>query len=310
MRFFLMLSLLALGPTTHSAVAQVGGNINYGQGQSYGQAQSGKARAEQHERAQRTITREEMPPTDTSLFVDASILMNVPADEFVATFGLAAEAATVAECQTKMDATVASFRTALAPLNIKPEAIFVDFAAQTKVYGYKIEGSLAKQYQTGFELKKTIAIRYRDKLLIDRLVVAASQAQVFDLIKVDYVVTDPAPIQDRLAEAAAAAIKTKTARYERLLGIKLRAVPQIYAERSSTYFPTAMYDSYNPSESDSIQPMSLSSFTVENVRRSRTFFFNPLDADGFDRVIDPVILEPIVQFTYYLKLKYEIELRK
>ena len=140
--------------------------------------------------------------------------------------------------------------------------------------------------------------------------VAASQAQVFDLIKVDYVVTDPTPIQERLAEAAAATIKAKTTRYERLLGIKLRAVPQIYAERSSTYFPTEMYDSYNPAESDSIEPNYRATTTVQNVRRSRTFYFNPLDANGFDRVIEPVILEPVVQFTYYLKLKYEIETRK
>ena len=150
MRFFL-LTLFALGLTTRSTVAQVGGNVNYGSNP------SGRARADQNERAKRTMTREEMPPTDTSLFVDASILLNARADEFVATFGLTAEAPSVAECLTKMDATVATFRTALEPMGIKPEAVFVDFAAQAKVYGYKIEGSLARQFQTGFELKKTIA---------------------------------------------------------------------------------------------------------------------------------------------------------
>ncbi len=42
-------------------------------------------------------------------------------------------------------------------------------------------------------------------------------------------------------------------------------------------------------------------------RKSRTFYYNPLSADGFDRVIDPVVLEPVVQFTLYLKLRYELE---
>ena len=50
--------------------------------------------------------------------------------------------------------------------------------------------------------------------------------------------------------------------------------------------------------------------TVQSLRKSRTFYFNPLTADGFDRVIDPVILEPVVQFTLYLKLKYEIDTRR
>jgi hypothetical protein len=49
---------------------------------------------------------------------------------------------------------------------------------------------------------------------------------------------------------------------------------------------------------------------VQSLRKSRTFYYNPLTADGFDRVIEPVVLEPAVQFTLYLKLKYEIETRR
>ena len=48
-------------------------------------------------------------------------------------------------------------------------------------------------------------------------------------------------------------------------------------------------------------------YTIQRARKSRTFFFNPLTAAGFDAVINPVVIEPVVQFTVYLKLKYEIE---
>ncbi|HEX8115758.1 MAG TPA: hypothetical protein VF521_00675, partial [Pyrinomonadaceae bacterium] len=41
--------------------------------------------------------------------------------------------------------------------------------------------------------------------------------------------------------------------------------------------------------------------------KSRTFYFNALTADSFDLVIEPVVLEPVVQFTYYLKVKYDLE---
>jgi uncharacterized protein YggE len=297
-------TLLILTLAARAGIAQVGGNVGYGQ-------VGGRARADQNERAKRHLTREEMPPTDTTMFVDASVLMNVKADEFVATFGVAEEAETVESCQEKMDATIATFTEAIRPLGVGPGALFVDFAAQTKVYGYKVEGTLAREHLTGFELKKTVAVRYRDKALIDRLVVAASRAKVYDLIKVDYVVTDLAPIQERLAEAAAAVVKAKTARHERLLGIKLRAVPQVYAERSSAYFPTEMYDSYTAGESEAVSGgPDRSRTTVQSLRKSRTFYYNPLNADGFDRVIDPVVLEPVVQFTLYLKLKYEIETRR
>jgi uncharacterized protein YggE len=293
-----LLSILAC-----DAVAQVGGNVGFGQ-------VGGRARADQSERAKRHLTREEMPPSETSMFVDASILMNVKADEFVAVFGVAEEAETVEACQSKMNATVAAFTEGLKPLGIGPEAIFVDFAAQTKIYDYKIEGTLAREHLAGFELKKTVAIRYRDKALVDRLVLAASRAKIYDLIKVDYVVSDLAPIQERLAEAAAAVVKAKAARHERLLGIKLRAVPQVFAERSATYFPTDMYDSYTAGESEAVSAPDRSRLTVQTLRKGRTFYFNPLNADGFDRVIEPVVLEPVVQFTLYLKLKYEIETRR
>jgi uncharacterized protein YggE len=297
-------TLLILTLAARAGIAQVGGNVGYGQ-------VGGRARADQNERAKRHLTREEMPPTDTTMFVDASVLMNVKADEFVATFGVAEEAETVESCHEKMEATVAAFTEAIRPLGVGPGALFVDFAAQTKVYGYKVEGTLAREHLVGFELKKTIAVRYRDKALIDRLVVAASRAKVYDLIKVDYVVTDLAPIQERLAEAAAAVVKAKAARHERLLGIKLRAVPQVYAERSSAYFPTDMYDSYTAGESEAVSGgPDRSRTTVQSLRKSRTFYFNPLNADGFDRVIDPVVLEPVVQFTLYLKLRYEIETRR
>jgi uncharacterized protein YggE len=296
------LLILALAPS--AGIAQVGGNARYGR-------ENARAQAEQAERAKRQLTREEMPPSDSTMFVDASVLMNVRADEFVATFGLAEEAETVEACQAKMDATVAALTEALRPLGVGPESLFVDFTAQAKVYGYKIEGNIAREQLTGFELKKTLAVRYRDRTLLDRLVVAASRAKVYDLIKVDYIVTDLAPIQDRLAEAAAAVVKAKAARHERLLGIKFRAVPQVYAERSSTYFPSEMYDSYTAGESEAVSGgPDRSRTTVQSLRKSRTFYFNPLNADGFDRVIEPVVLEPVVQFTLYLKLKYEIETRR
>jgi uncharacterized protein YggE len=297
-------TLLCFIIAARAGFAQVGGNVGYGPA-------GGRARADQNERAKRHLAREEMPPTDTTMFVDASILLNVRADEFVATFGVAQEAETVEECQAKIDATIAGFTEALKPLGVGPEALFVDFTAQTRIYSYKVEGNLAHEHLAGFELKKTAAVRYRDKSLIDRLVVAASRAKIHDLIKVDYVVTDLAPIHERLAEAAAAVVKTKAARHERLLGIKLRAVPQVYAERSSAYFPTEMYDSYTAAESEGVSGVpDRSRTTVQSLRKSRTFYFNPLNADGFDRVIEPVVLEPVVQFTLYLKLKYEIETRR
>src|SRR5919107_12467 len=91
--------------------AQASGNIGYSQS-------GGNARAEQNERNKRVLAKEDAPPSATSMFVEASVLMNVKADEHVAVFGLAQECATVAECNQKMDATVNGFRSAISALGV------------------------------------------------------------------------------------------------------------------------------------------------------------------------------------------------
>jgi len=41
-------------------------------------------------------------------------------------------------------------------------------------------------------------------------------------------------------------------------------------------------------------------------RKGTPFFFNGLDHNGFYKEINPVILEPVLQFTLCLKVEYEL----
>jgi hypothetical protein len=61
--------------------------------------------------------------------------------------------------------------------------------------------------------------------------------------------------------------------------------------------------SYIATEAEKIMSLR-SNVDVLLARKSRTFYFNPLGADGFDAVINPIIIEPVVQFTIYVKVKY------
>ena len=294
-------ALLIVAAACASARAQASGNVGYSQG-------GGSARAEQQERAKRVLGERDVPPTSTSMFIEASVLMNVLADEHVAVFAVMQECATPAECNQKMDAVTGQFTGELKQLGVRPEDTFIDFATQNKIYGFTVEGNVARERLAGFELKKNVSVRYRDKGLLDKLVLAAARAKIFDLVKVDYVVRDPAAVQGRLVEEAARAVREKAARYERLFGIKLLQPPQIYAERASTYYPTEMYDSYVAHESEAVEADDYRrKYAVVNARKGRTFFFNALNADGFDAVVNPVVIEPVVQFTLYLRVKYEIE---
>ena len=249
-----------------------------------------------------------MPPSGTSTFIEANVLMNVRADEFVAVFGISQEGESIAECGAKMDVAVNQFSEELKTLGIADNDRFVDFIAQHKNYGFEVTGEIAREKLVGFELKKNISIRYKDTSLLDKIVLAASHLQIYDLIKVDYIVADLDRIQDRLMDEASRIIKRKSSRYEKLLDIKLQPPAQVFAEESAIHYPTDMYDSYTAFETEHVNiPANRERLATQTARKSRTFYFNGLDADGFDAVINPVVIEPVVQFTLYLKLKYEVK---
>jgi uncharacterized protein YggE len=300
--FFLLLFVVAPASVCR---AQASGNVAYSQSPQGRQQSAGAVQREQAKRAQ-------MDGNGTSLVVDASVLMNVKADEHIAVFGVMQECAAVPECTQKVDAMIADFTAGLRQLGVAAGDVFVDFTAQNKIYAYDLEKErqLAREKLVGFELKKNVSVRYREALLLDRIVVAAARANIFDLIKVDYVVRDTYSVNSRLAEEAARIVREKAARHERLLGVKFQRPPQIFTERPAVYFPVEMYDSYTAAESENLtQPYydRQQPYVVQSARKSRTFFFNALTADTFDLVIEPVILEPVVQFTYYLKVKYDLE---
>lgn len=300
MKIFLLLPLVLLVPLS-PCLAQIGGNIAYSQ-------PYGKLRPDQNERDKRQLSQYDLPPGTNSMFLDASVLMNVPADEFVAVFAVSQEGATPADCNQRMAAVLQQFISSLRALKIGDHDVFVDYIAQEKVYDYRLEGDVAREELAGFELKKNVSIHYRDKALIDSLVSAAADQKIFDLVKVDYIVKDAGPIQSRLMTEAAGVIQRKTAEYNKLFGIVLSSPPQVYVNKPSVYYPSEMYDGYTAFESEQVNPPR--NGTIQNLRKTHTFYFNPLNANGFDTVINPVVVEPVVQYTLYLKLKYDLDATK
>ncbi len=280
--------------------AQVSGNVGYAE-------TGGKTKAVQNERNKRVLTKYELPPSETSMFIEANVLINVKADEYVAVFSVTQEGETPALCSQKMDATILELTGALKQLGIGKDDLFVDFVAQNRTYGFEVMGDIARERLVGFELKKNILIHYQDKSLLDKFVLAAARSQIFDLVKVDYIIKDIDGVHDQLMEEASRIVNQKIARYEKLLGIKLQPPAQVYAEKAAIYYPTEMYGSYRAFESEAMDSNAArQKYMIQAARKSRTVFYDGLDANGFDEVINPIVVEPVIQCTLFLKVKYEI----
>jgi uncharacterized protein YggE len=288
-----LITTLVVATIASQALTQVGGgSAAYGQ-----QGRSGVELARANELAKRGTAGD-------GKFIEASVLMNVLADEYVAVFGVNEEGKTLEEARKKMDAAVKTFTASLAQMKLAAADYYVDFVAQNRIYGYEPAGDNAvREVVVGFEVKKNVIIRYKDKTMIDRLTEAASNAGIFDLVKVDYIVKDIEAVQTKLITEAARILKRKTDDQERLLGVKVGQVTGNSVPSFSIYYPADMYDSYVAQESEEMQGWR-QGLTVQRARKPRTFFYNGLTAKDFDHVVNPVVNEPVVQFTVYVRVRY------
>ena len=281
----LFLSLLAVVPVS----AQEAGNRIYGYQQ----------------RRQLQVSTGVLGNSTDGYAIEASVLTNLKPDAFVVVFGINDEGANSAASNEKVNAKIADLSRRLQPLGIDSNDLFVDFITQNRVYDFTVVGNKATENLTGFETKKTVAIRYRNRELFERIVRAAADARIFDLIKVDYVVSDFDAVRARLFDAAVKVIKSKEQRYANALGVSLTAAG-LAAEKYDVSYPSEAYQRYQAFETGDASVYNnqgTSSRVVQ--RKSFTFYYEPFEASKFDSVLVPLGLEPAVQFSIYLRMQYE-----
>jgi uncharacterized protein YggE len=233
-------------------------------------------------------------------YVEAYVLANVRPDAFVAVFGVAQEGPTAAESNRKVDKLVADLTAAVSALGVRREDVYVDFISQNPVYDFTVSGRTAREGLTGFQTKKTVAVKYTSRAALEPMVAAAAGLGVYDLVKVDYVVADMATVRQRLFEEASRVVARKVESYGKLLGVAVRS-RAVAEERYAAYQPGALYKTYTAYEAGSVEG-SASTRVVER-RKATTSYYDPLTSAGFDAVLDPAGVEPTVQCTLFLKVR-------
>ena len=98
-------------------------------------------------------------------------------------------------------------------------------------------------------------------------------------------------------------LKRKQEEQELLLGIKVGQPQQVYPVLYSTYFPIERYNSYVAQESEELYGYRQNQ-NIQRARKPKTFYFDGLTGKDFDVVINPVLTEPAVQCTVYVRVKY------
>lgn len=272
-----------------NAYGQESGNRIYGNSGYY-----------QPPRRQPQINTGALGSTTTGFAIEASVLTNLKPDAFVVVFGVSAEALKSVDSNEKVNDRIAQFMQQLSPFGINRNDVFVDFITQNRVYDFKVAGSNAAEKFTGFETKKTVAIRYKNRELFEQIVRAAAAVQIFDLIKVDYVVSDFEKVRAQLFEEAVQIIRNKQNTYAKSLGVSLLPLG-LATEKYDVVYPSEAYQRYQAYETGDAD-VNGSRVTQ---RKAFTFFYDPFESSRFDLVLAPIGIEPVVQFTLYLRMQYQ-----
>jgi uncharacterized protein YggE len=237
--------------------------------------------------------------------LEATVLMNVTADEYVAMFHIEQKGKNLKDVQENMDKRIANFQKGLSELGIKENEMIVDFLSLVPEYEYDIEKKFfSKTYNevpVGFELKKNVHIRFKDNKILDKIIAKAAENEIYDLSKVEYFIKDTDILYQKIRRKAFEMITKKEKLYDSL-NIKLSKSEKVADENFQTFFPFDRYRSY---EAVSKGKTSFSkNSTVNNKNRSPSAFYEKLEYDNIECIINPTILEPAVQLFFTLKVRY------
>lgn len=245
--------------------------------------------------------------SNESYSIEASVLTNLKPDAFVVVFGVNDDGPNAAASNEKVNTKIGNLIQRMKSLGIDSNDVFVDFITQNRVYDFKVSGTQATENFTGFETKKTIAIRYKNRELFERIVSAAADSRIFDLIKVDYIVSDFEAVRAGLFDAAVKVLKSKEQKYANALGVTLGVVGLSIEKYDVTYPAEAYqrYQAYETGDATVYNENGASSRVVQ--RKAFTFYYEPFQASSFDSVLAPLGLEPMVQFSLYLRMQYQVK---
>lgn len=243
------------------------------------------------------------PPSNNDLTISIKGLANVKADQYVAIFSLTQVGETAEEVNELMDKRLNS-SLAQIKLNKNVEA-YVDMVSFVPVYQFSVEKKVfsKKTYNevpTGFELKKNLHIKFSNPAQLNDLITVLSKHEIYDLVRVDYFAANLESIKKELSNKAKIALQEKVKSYETILGEPFTNATKSINDGYKIVLPVESYKSYEAYNSSTLALNKLAN--VNQANKSTTLYYQPVFDKEFDFVINPTILEPVIQVMYEIKL--------
>lgn len=241
------------------------------------------------------------------LFIDVKALQNVRAVTYTAVFNLSQIGETAEEANRLINARINGVRQKLKAFGILEKDLIIDVISFVPNYEIEIQKKLfSKSYTevpSGFELQQNIHIQFTTTTLFEDILTACAENEIYNLVKVDYFIEDIAQVYRNLQAELLKLIEEKKA-YYKLLGFSLEDYDVSIADDKYCYFPKDFYQSYEAFNSVSFEAMNKSKGVLSATKQT-SYYYEPLSYQNYDIVINPSILEPVIQIGMNIKLQFD-----
>lgn len=249
-----------------------------------------------------------MANTDEVL-ININVLYNAKPSGYMAIFHLNQSGKKISDLDTQVSRKVNRFKELAKTLGILPSDFYTDMIALVPIFE---QGKRNNTKPKGFELQKNLHVRYDNANDLDKLFSMAAQCEIYDLIKVEYLYDNAEKAGKDMHAKALQLLQDKIAFYKSM-GIKVDSANRTVNEYGNVFFPVDKYTAYTPLSVSSLEDEDkpgedkgeLMKTSVGMIQRT-TVFYNPTDLSGYDAVVNPNPLEPPIQFTYNLQIKYKM----
>ncbi len=302
--FLNLLSLVSCLLLVSNCFSQAVGNSMYGIDNRYNYQNSEELTWQNSFNISREIQIDE-----NSMTFEVNGLFNRKADAYLAIFNMTQVGENASVANDLLNTRYQNFVNEVAAAGVKPSDIFLDMVSQVPIYELEVTKKFfSKTYNEvpkGFELQKNIHVKFTKGETMDKILTAAAKHEIYDLIKVDYFVENTSSVYETLRDSVIAYSQRKMSNYKDLK-VNLDTVYRVLTEQTSVTFPIDRYSKYQPASSSSIEAVGKKSGVTE-IRKPVVMFYNQLSYHNFDVVINPVVLEPVVQYTCKIKMRFSLK---
>jgi hypothetical protein len=288
---------------TNAGFTQLSGNINYQRNNSNNISNKYNNHQNRNLSAIGSLS-------DKVITLSAKGLTNVKADSYVAIFSLTQSGNTVDEVNKIMESRIKK-----AIDNVKAKTTvktFVDMVSFVPIYTITTEKkrfskTTYNEVPAGFELKKNIHIEFYNQSILNDIVSVFATEEIYNLIRVDCFSSKMESVKKELMLKAKTILDGKIKNYESLLNKKFDTLRKTFSDGYKVLLPIENYSSFQAYNNSSIGRKAVQ---IKSIKKKNSQYYQPALDKQFDFVKNPVILEPVIQVVYEIKLLVYINDRK